>query len=148
VVRHVNGPTPLWLADLRRANGDARRLVEALFLRACLTLDTLDDPELRFFEVRTAWPKYAREFWDAYRVDTDEDEDRFVATPHDLSVMDGVLALGRSLDRLAWHIVRDHARGFSDLAIADRVHLPSAVVSRRYDAAISTVVAAALVDRP
>jgi hypothetical protein len=140
-----NGKTPVWLAELRRLNGTARPALEALFLRACLTLDTLDDPELRFFEVRSTWPKYAREFWDAYRVDdVDDDEGRFIATPHDLSVMDDVLALGRSLDRLAWRIVRDRARGFSDRAIADRVHLLIAAVARRYDEAIDTVVAAAL----
>jgi hypothetical protein len=60
------------------------------------------------------------------------------------SFQGGAAAWGRGLDDQSWRIVRDHAHGFSERAIADRVHIPASAVARRYDAAITMVVQAAL----
>jgi len=123
-------------------------MVEELFLRACLTAESLEDHEARFFTVRSAWPKYARDFWDAYQAaDVDEDEVRFVPTPADLSVMLDALALGRELDRRQWKIVADVAHGFSWEAIGDRRHMPVEAAQRHYGRALDAVVAAAMADR-
>ena len=151
---HINGnggqrpkATPTWLLDIRRLNGSSRLVIEQLFLRACLTLEALDDRSLRFFDVRTSWPKYAREYFDAYSVDPDDEREAvFVPSPADHDRMLEVLAWGAGLDNQQWRIVRDRAAGFSGSAIADRVHVPPAAVAVRYAEAITAVVRAALVD--
>jgi DNA-binding NarL/FixJ family response regulator len=54
-----------------------------------------------------------------------------------------VLRWGARLGNQQWRIVRDRAGGYSDAAIADRVHLSVEVVRQRYRDAIDTILAAA-----
>lgn len=134
----------IWLADLKRANGDGRRLIEDAFLRAILTCDTLPDREWRYFHVATAWPLSPRDAWFGYEaVDLEDHAVPFTPSPADLDRMLIALAWGRGLDRAQWKIAHLVADGYSDAAIGDRLRLPPAEVADRYQAAISEVCRAA-----
>jgi hypothetical protein len=148
-VRHINGKTPAWIQDLRRLNGSARPEVERIFLRAIISLAALPDREARYFHVTTLWPLVPRDGWFAYEAgDVEDDAGRHTPSPRDLDELLPALEWGRQLDRQQWRICHDTAAGYSAAAIGDRLRIPTATVASRYSAALDTVVAAALVDRP
>jgi hypothetical protein len=143
-VQRPNGKTtPSWLLEVRALNSDARPVIEALFHRAVLTLGAVEDPDLKFFRVRTAWPKFRHEYLDAYWAE-EEPEDTFQPDRRDLDQYLTVLSWGRSLDHGAWQIVTSRAQGYSWTGIADRLRISPAQVEPRYHAALDMVCRAAL----
>src|SRR5262245_4394054 len=118
-------------------------MVERLLHRAILSLDSCEDPDLKFFGVRTSWPKFPRD-WHAHTDDPDEEPEAFTPSPADLSVMLDVLAWANGLTGQQWRIVADMARGYSAFATADRLHVPVDQVRRRYAQALDDVCRAAI----
>jgi hypothetical protein len=132
-----------WLQDLKNANGTARPMVEGLLHRAINTLNALPDPDVRYFQIGSAWPTYARRYLDAYDAD-DETEVRWRPTPHDVTVYLVVLRWTRGFTPAQWRICAYMAEGCSPEMVGDYMRLPTATVVENYDRALDLVVAAAM----
>jgi len=101
-----------------------------LLFRAILTLNALPDPDIRYFQVGSTWPLYARRYLDAYNPD-DETETTWRPTPHDVSAYLDVLPWARDLSKRGWQIMVLRARDYSLPLIADM--LRSAITDIQHD---------------
>jgi DNA-directed RNA polymerase specialized sigma24 family protein len=112
------------------------------FFRAVKTLQVLPDRERGFFQLRSGWPSYVREFMDAYDPNESPPE-RFEPTPHDVSVFLDVLAWGKDLDRKARQIIIWRAAGASYRTIGSLLDVSYETARQRFEDAINQIWATA-----
>jgi len=113
-----------------------------LLYRAILTLNALPDPDIRYFQIGSTWPLYARRYLDAYNPD-DETETTWRPTPHDVSAYLDVLAWARDLSKRGWQIMVLRARDYSLPLIADMLGPTTDTIECEYADAVHIVATAA-----
>ena len=138
---------PGWIVEIRQANGSARQMVETALHRAVLTLHALPDPDLRYFQIGSTWPTYARRYLDAYNPD-EEINMAWQPTPHDVTVYLDVLGWTRGLTPAQWRVCVHTAEGCSPQMVGDYMRMPTGAVVQLYDQALDVVAAAALAAVP
>lgn len=113
-----------------------------LLYGAIRTLEALPDPDLRWFQIGSTWPTYARRYLDAY--DTHDDaKPRYAPTPHEVRVYLDVLVWARDLSRLQWKVMVLRADDYSLPLIADYLGMPLLAVQLEHQAAVALVAARA-----